>query len=241
MTSQSSNSMHRFRRLAEAAPVLALAALLTMPLLLRREVDDAKLVLARNAVVQQAVNAVPYRLGDWVGEDVEVPASAVEILRPNAVLSRRFNRLGGGTSVHLLVIHCSDARDMQGHYPPICYPANGWIRTDETGVGDTCSLRIGGESVELRIYNFRQLDAMGGERRLRVYNYFLLPGARTTVDLSIVNRLVERSVFSVRGVAQVQLVLNGEEDLEEGEHAVEELLNEAMSHLTALSQGEMKP
>ena len=58
----------------------------------------------------------------------EVPPEAQELLRPNAIFSRRFQR-PGEIGVHVLVVHCSDARDMIGHYPPICYPSSGWVST----------------------------------------------------------------------------------------------------------------
>ena len=45
---------------------------------------------------------------------------------PTAVLSRRFVELGTGRHATLGVIHCGDVRDMNGHYPPSCYPSSGW-------------------------------------------------------------------------------------------------------------------
>ncbi len=241
MTRRTSISTSGLRRLAETAPALALAVLLGLPLVLNHGASNVDVMRMRNAMVQQAVDAVPYRVGSWVGEDVEVPPSAIEILRPNAILSRRYDRLGGGGSMQLLIVHCSDARDMQGHHPPVCYPAHGWMRSRERSDNGTCSIQVGGEELRLRIYNFRMLDSLGGEKHLRVFNYFLLPDGETTIDLDIVNRVVERSTFSVEGVAQVQLVMDGNGDLEEARRAAEDLLNETLPHLAALSQGEMTP
>lgn len=226
------------RRLAETAPILALAIMLLLPMVLRQEKDSAELVLARNLQVKEAVLATPYRLGDWVGEDVEVPASAVELLHPNAILSRRFRKLGSPLSAHLLIVHCSDARDMQGHYPPVCYPASGWVRTEEDGGQERADVLVGGETINLRVYNFRRLNNWGGESRVRVFNYFILPTGETTIDLVLVNRLVERSAFSVQGVAQVQLVLSGELDFEVDRAGVEDLLNAARPLLERLGQSE---
>lgn len=230
-------SYNLWLKLGEAAPILALAVMLILPMFINHVRDDAALVLARNLQVQQAVNDIPYRLGDWVGEDLEVPVAAVELLHPNAILSRRFNRLAEGTSMHLLIVHCSDARDMQGHYPPICYPANGWIRVEDGLSGDTTSVNIGEESISLQIYNFRRLDEWGGERALRVFNYFLLPSGDTTIDLKVVSRLVERSAFSVQGVAQVQLVMAGEMDFNDALEAVEDLLIQTSPYLAQFGGG----
>jgi hypothetical protein len=62
----------------------------------------------------------------WSGQDEEVPDSAVALLQPNKILSRQYTQEGGeGIRVFLLIVDCSDANDLQGHYPPRCYPAQG--------------------------------------------------------------------------------------------------------------------
>ncbi|MCZ6834487.1 MAG: exosortase-associated EpsI family protein, partial [Planctomycetota bacterium] len=226
----------RIQMAGTLAPFIGLALMLILPFVFRQAGDDRQLMLLRNAEVQAAVDAMPYRLGDWVGEEVAVPTSAVDILRPNAILSRRFKQLSGTVSIHLLVVHCSDARDMQGHYPPICYPSHGWIMSDSTVDNSTFQADIMGEIVDLRIYNFRQLDELGGEKSLRVFNYFLLPNGTTTIDLKVLKRLVERSGFSMEGVAQVQLVMSGEIKAKESQEVVEDLLNAASGLLIELGQ-----
>ena len=125
--------MNPLRALSESAPVLGLAALLVLPQLGRHESAAGVEVQARNAEVLTAIDAAPYRIGQWIGEDVAVPPAALEILQTNAILSRRFRHLTSGINANLLVVHCSDARDMQGHYPPVCYPANGWILPEGGG------------------------------------------------------------------------------------------------------------
>lgn len=232
-----SGSKHWRRRLGETAPIFALTIMLLLPMVFALHIDDADLILQRNAEVQAAVNDMPYRLDDWVGEDVEVPASAVEILHPNAILSRRFRKLSGGASLHLLVVHCSDARDMQGHYPPVCYPANGWIQITPGENDQIATMTVLNETISVRYYNFLQMTDWGGEQSIRVFNYFLLPDGTITIDLALVNRLVERSIFSVQGVTQVQLVMTGNPDLEVSRVDVENLLNAASPLLSRLGQG----
>lgn len=233
-----SKSRHWHQRLGEIAPIFALTIMLMLPMVFALHVDDADLILQRNAQVQEAVNDMPYRLDDWVGEDVEIPTSAVEILHPNAILSRRFRKLSGGAAIHLLVVHCSDARDMQGHYPPICYPANGWLPITSDENEQVQAITVLNETISVRYYDFQQMTDWGGEQTIRVFNYFLLPDGTITVDLGLVNRLVERSMFSVQGVTQVQLVMTGNSDLEVSRVNVEHLLNAASSFLSRLGQGQ---
>lgn len=227
------------RRASETAPILGLAVMLVLPLVLRQSKDDRDLILARNAEVQAAVESNRwYRLGNWVGQDMEVPTAAIEMLRPNAIFSRQYKKLTGGPPIQLLLVHCSDARDMHGHYPPVCYPSNGWIPIDERDNVPEVQMEVMGETVSMRLYNFRRLDDWGGERTLRVFNYFVLPDGDTTIDLAVVNRLVERSGFSMLGIAQVQLVMAGDIEPETASLAAEDLLNAASELLSQLGQGE---
>lgn len=90
--------------------------------------------------VAERVHGVPYTLGTWVGRDAEVVPAARELLRPNAIVQRRYSRLEDGAWFDVILVHCGDVRDMQGHYPPVCYPAAGWEIDGGTptvaGIGD---------------------------------------------------------------------------------------------------------
>mgnify|MGYP007071125856 CR=1 FL=1 len=46
--------------------------------------------------------------------------------------------------VNVAVVQCRDARDMGGHYPPICYPGQGWTPKNP---GIAVPLRLGGGPV----------------------------------------------------------------------------------------------
>ena len=85
-------SRTRFRA-AYAAPAIALLLLLVLPEVFpnRTIIDD--MALARRQSVAFAFERAPHRLGPWVGKDVELPPAAAKLLRPNAILSRRFWRM----------------------------------------------------------------------------------------------------------------------------------------------------
>jgi Protein of unknown function (DUF3485) len=76
-----------------------------------------------------AIDAFPITIrgawGVWMGRDTDVPVSATQLLRPNKILSRDYLNDATKTTVSLLIVDCGDARDLQGHYPPNCYPAQG--------------------------------------------------------------------------------------------------------------------
>ncbi|MDP9174824.1 MAG: EpsI family protein [Planctomycetota bacterium] len=123
---------------------------------------------------KQAIDGIPTTIigptgNIWSGTDEVVPASATQLLRPNTILSRQYVKHGAdGQSVALLIVHCSDARDLQGHYPHNCYPAQG---QDEI-------------SQEQRAWHLKDMDIPGieyhfageqlGAERI-VYNFFVTP------------------------------------------------------------------
>src|SRR5688572_28546021 len=78
-----------------------------------------------HARAKEAVNQVPYFIGTWTGQDVEIPVAAQKLLRPNAILNRRFadsapvgDARVAYPAASLLIVQCRDSRDMVGHYPP---------------------------------------------------------------------------------------------------------------------------
>lgn len=161
-----------------------------------------------HARVKAAIEAVPYVVGDWVGEDVPVPAEATDLLKPNALLSRRYTHAGTGESVTLMLVHCKDARDLQGHYPPVCYPAAGWRL-----MGDPVDSRLQGmvgaadEEVELpaRTYAF-QRQTSGTSFQMLVSHLMLLPDNTTTLDMAGVDQTAGDHRLRHLGAAQVQVV-----------------------------------
>ena len=64
-------------------------------------------------------------------------------------------------NVSLLLVQVRDARDILGHYPPVCYPAQGW-RVRERG-----EIALGSEGIEAVLYTFVR-SAEVGEQRLHV-------------------------------------------------------------------------
>src|SRR5690606_14514284 len=114
--------------------------------------------------------STPYAIGDWRGEDEEVIQAARKLLRPNGMVQRRYVQPGGG-GFGLLVVHCKDVRDMEGHYPPICYPSQGWTadgRSSET-------ITIGEAAIPMRRYIFERHVGIDTSR-IVVWNVFVMPG-----------------------------------------------------------------
>lgn len=124
---------------------------------------------------RNAVAAVPFVIrtanGTWVGNPTEVPKPAIELLQPNAILSRDYINDQAREAASLLIVNCGDARDMMGHYPPICYPSQGE--------------EIEKEHTQARVWHLPDMDVRGMEYHFApksptdqeqvVYNFFVMP------------------------------------------------------------------
>lgn len=195
--------------------VFAAGAVLAMPQ--PPAIDEA--VILRHSKIERALATVPLRVGDWIGEERPLTPAAVELLRPNAALSRTYRRIGDTASVAVSLIHCSDFRDMAGHYPPVCYPAHGWsLRSEDAalsvGFGDEqhviTALKIDGVGTfSTRCYRFSRLGDGLTEFKITVLNAFILPDGSWVSDLGAIRDAASRRRLAGEGVAQLQLVLPG--------------------------------
>lgn len=163
--------------------------------------EDAR---AFHKQVEASLDAVPYRIGPWEGTDIPRPPAAQALLRPNAWLSRSFRDSAGDRQASLLVVQCRDTRDMQGHYPPVCYPANGWEAANQPTDED---VPLDGTPIRLRRYEFAR---RGFDRQAQVviYSFFILPGKGFALDMDTVRQ--EAADYRTRsfGAAQVQVVMD---------------------------------
>lgn len=222
-----------------AAPVLALA--LIGALVLERQSwpqpEDASDYHAR---VAEAIRAVPDEIDGWASEPVELPQAAVTLLRPNEILSRRYRDPETGRSFQWLIIHCLNARDMVGHYPPRCYPANGWQMISSERRPESTS-PAGAAHAELpRVdYTFEQ-HLPGASARLNVANLIVLPDGTFGHTMRDVNRIAADRQLRVYGAAQMQFVFHGDFSGSEREQIVQTFTAAAHDAVQAIRTGAEK-
>jgi uncharacterized protein DUF3485 len=124
---------------------------------------------------RDAVKAVPYIIqttaGAWVGRDVEVPRPAIELLHPNAILSREYVNDQEREVVSLLIVNCSNAADLMGHYPPNCYPSQGKEEIKEDTVPRTWHL----PHMDINGMEYHFAAKSPTDQEQVVYNFFVMP------------------------------------------------------------------
>lgn len=215
-----------FSRFSEIAPVLSIVIVLVIPQLLSHDPASATILGPEAKAVAVAAENTPYRIGRWVGQDATIPEAAVRLLRPNAMLGRRFVDLDTSQAINFILVHCGDARDMLGHYPPVCYPNSGWVaptpanvRSDSEGDNQrhlpTVELEINGVPVHARVYEFSRMQDWTTQTSIRIFNFFVLGDGSTTYDFDRVSRRTNRLGASIHGIAQIQLVTFDDVPIEE--------------------------
>ena len=165
-----------------------------------------------------AVAEVPYFIGTWTGQDDEIPLAAQKLLRPNAILSRTFvdstppkDYRSSRRIASLLVVQCRDSRDMVGHYPPICYRAQG--RTPDEKNTAPRDWTVNGK--EIPGYEYQFVEAFkNGARRTIVYNFLIVPGVGIARDMKGVERAAEDHQKRHYGAAQFQVVFQSDASAE---------------------------
>jgi hypothetical protein len=199
------------------------------------------------AAIEQIPRVITNESSTWYGKDEAIPVSAAALLKPNEIINRVYqeSRPGAviGRGVDLLIVQCKDARDMEGHYPPRCYPAEGdtlvrseprdWVIPDRISAQG----RAPGMTISGMEYEFSQVTGVENTRRV-VYNFFLIPGFHNTLrDIEAVYKAGEDYQRRYYGAAQVQLVMPAELSREERDDVLQQLIGPYVDVLRVLQSG----
>lgn len=201
------NQTSILRLFAEASPALTIGALLLLPVVLPNHIEITHTAELRQVGLLAAMEAVPYTIGPWIGTDVEVPADAGEMLHTTAILSRRYDRLPRGPMVSVMLVHCTDSRDMLGHYPPRCYPSSGWSKPDKYDEDGTPFELVAGDlTIPVTEYVYEYPLEHGQTARIRIFNFFILPDGTLSRNKDDIYKQSERLAVAVQGAAQMQVI-----------------------------------
>jgi hypothetical protein len=183
-----------------------------------------------------AVEAIPWMINGWSGKDEKLPTEAVKLLKPNAVMSRRYTDAGSAGFARtrdrwaiVLVVQCRESRDMVGHYPHNCYPSSGWI--EERAVRFDGS--VDGVTIPATEYHFTRTK-QGQTDRWCVYNFLIVPGVGIVPNIEGVERAAEDYQQRYFGAAQYQVVLSADLPREEREDIYRTMIRANLPAIEAL-------
>jgi len=169
--------------------------------------------------VRQVAASLPIRIGDWLGTDVAVPPAAIEMLQPNVLIHRQYRHLKTGRTASLLLVQCKDARDLAGHFPPICYPAHGW----ETAFSRPHTWRLDGHPIGGMEYGF-DFRGPSATRHMIVADFMILPNGQFLRDMQGVRRAAADYTRHFMGAAQFQIVMDASTPESQRNETVQQLL-----------------
>ena len=125
------------------------------------------------------------------------------MLKPNVIVSRRYQDTRTSRQVSVLLVQCSDARDILGHYPPVCYVAQGWtLGSSQAADWQVDDLRIAGTAYMFTATR-RALPAAQ-----HVYNFILLSDGRVCRGMNEVDDVARDARKKFFGASQVQVIFD---------------------------------
>ena len=184
--------------------LLALALLGGIAVQSRQIVSKDPAVLRYHARIHSTAAQLPMRFGLWIGQDVKMPAQAMTVLQPNVAISRMYVNVQTGVQAGLLLVQCTDAHHMVGHFPLRCYPAEGWT-LDSSRPRDW---QIGNLHLIGMEYAFSRAkigDPFAEPDRLIVDNILFRPNGQILRDMSSMSDSIVGAEGQATGAGQIQV------------------------------------
>jgi hypothetical protein len=192
-------------------------------------------------MAKAAIDAVPNLIGTWTGMPEKVPDEALKLLRDPDILSRKYvdtdplyiNDRSRWASV--LIVHCRDTRDLNGHYPPKCYPNNGQTevyRKDH-------DWEIKGVKIPGREYHFYKNETTRVSKTC-VYNFLIAPGVGIVRDMDDVAKAAEDYQQRYFGASQIQIVMSADLPEQQRLDIFNSLVSELIDCVRTLESGGLK-
>ena|SRR5437868_2475658 len=176
---------------------------------------------------------------EWIclDPDHKLPDGAVALLKPNLTICRIYLK----PRFQFLLVQCRDARDMGGHYPPVCYPANGCVVVgDEHGRNMTWTIE--GKTIIGKEYEFSHFEE-GQTCTQIIDNLLILPRGQDCYvrEIKEVRDFASDYRQHFFGAAQIQFVFDESVPENERRDTMTQLIGKNMNLLTALEHHSDEP
>jgi len=215
-----------------------MAPLITVGLLAGVALDQSRRQVAPpgvevyHAAIRGAEGLIPYNIGNWVGTDTPIRQEALNILDANSTVSRVYRDLLTGHSATLLLVQCADARSLLGHYPPVCYPSQGWSQIS-SGIRPIPPDYGTFEATE---YSF-SYELLQQSNALEVLHFTALPDGRIAPNMGLLDIAARDRRYTFYGGASIQFIVNAGLTDEERNETYEMLFQAAAPWLSAVQSG----
>ncbi|HEV8292864.1 MAG TPA: exosortase-associated EpsI family protein [Tepidisphaeraceae bacterium] len=224
----------RFAKARYIPAILTVALLLglTAETLSRPRPADAKPFHTRVIAAASAM-AIPE---GWTFSDLKIPDAAVALLKPNAQICRQYRT--PSHQFQFLLIQCRDARDMGGHYPPVCYPGSGWVQLGDKK-GRDMIWTMGSKTIVGKEYEFT--GNQEGQTITRIVdNLLILPRGQNCYvhDMNEIRAAAADYLRQFYGAAQIQLIFDGAVPEYQRREIFTQLIGKNMNLLSVLERSD---
>ena len=145
----------------------------------------------------------PMRIGQWIGRDVPLSETILEVAANDDFLSRLYVNESNNQWANVYIAYTARPRTMRGHRPRVCYKANGWTHE---GTEHVRVISNSGRKIRCLLHNFQK--STFETEQIIVLNYYIVNG-QITDDESVFSGLGWRTPNidsnPARYVAQVQI------------------------------------
>ena len=155
--------------------ILAVLLLISAGITYRVLASHLKLVVSTPVRLPVPLSYFPEQVGDWVGQDVPIPANIKRVAGNDAFLHRLYTNKLNDQVANIYVAYTSRPRTMLGHRPRVCYVAGGWVH-DSTQQAKVVS--SGGREFPCLVHRFHR-PAPESEETV-VLNFYIVNGQLTS-------------------------------------------------------------
>lgn len=187
--------------------ILAVLLLVSAGIAYRVPASHLKLLFSKPIKLPVPLSDFPKQIGNWVGNDLPIPAITREYMEKNFAddfFSRRYINSATQTWADVYVVYCSSQPGaIRGHRPRVCYAGHGWVH-DSTKASQFVSQA--GREIDCSIHKFHK----GGlARDEKVVLSFYISNGRIAANesgfLGLFSRRPNISRNPGRYIAQVQI------------------------------------
>ncbi|HZZ43836.1 MAG TPA: exosortase-associated EpsI family protein [Tepidisphaeraceae bacterium] len=185
--------------------------------------------------IKQAYQQMPTRIEDWVGTEHALSQGAITLLHPNVAASWEYANFVTQQRAQVLLVQCTDAREMFGHYPPACYPGQGWTMNRS----EPREWKVGGIDIKGMEYEFSRSETDRQSSSIVVDDFMMLPDGSFIRDMANLRPLAFEWRFF--GSGQMQMITDTSIPDEERKKIFSTLIGGYVPVIRAIQSGGSNP